>query len=90
MNFKFGVILLDFSDTFGCFLIECPRVVKFPGIYSPGNIPRNISKLGINGNKFQSLKYIKKPILGKIPMKHIVKLVLPVDFGTSNLFISII
>ncbi len=42
------------------------RVVKFQGIYSPGNISGNItryiSKLGINGNKFQSLKFIRKPI----------------------------
>ncbi len=37
------------------------RVVKFPGIYSPGNIsgnisrniPGNISKLEINGNKWK-------------------------------------
>ena len=51
------------------------RVVKFPGIYSTGNI----YKFGINGNKFQSLKCIKKPIW-KIPMKHITKIVLHANF----------
>ena len=46
------------------------RVVKFPGIYSPGNI----SKFGSFLNKFK-LKYIKKSI-GKFQWNQSVKIVL--------------
>ena len=53
-------------------------IVKFPEIYSLGNI----SKLGINGNgnKFESLKCIKKPIWKNSNETPFVKNVLRVNF----------
>ncbi len=61
-------------------------VFKFPGIYSPwnicGNISGNISKLGINGNKYQSVQCIKTPNWNKFQRNPSVKIVFPVNFGS--------